>query len=192
MMKTNRSLIALVVALGLIPVVLHATIVTVVLTPIRDDLRTDVNTIQWIITGYLIANAAVITVGGYLANCFGRKRMFLLGLLVFTTGSVLSGLSPGIGWLIAFRVLQGVGGGLQQALGPTLASRSASWATRWWGIAARQAIGTPVPAWYPSLHLSDGLDGMAGGVCLRRISDTGKSPQACRGRSTRLLINAQR
>lgn len=121
MMKTNRSLIALVVALGLIPVVLDATIVTVVLTPIRNDLRTDVNTIQWIITGYLLANAAVITVGGYLANCFGRKRMFLLGLLVFTTGSVLSGLSPGIGWLIAFGVLQGVGGGLLQSLGPALA-----------------------------------------------------------------------
>jgi len=109
-MKTNRYLIALVAALGLIPVVLDTTIVTVVLTPIRNDLRTDVNTIQWIVTGYLLANAAVVAIGGYLANRFGRKRMFLLGLMVFTLGSVLSGVSPGIGWLIAFRVLQGIGG----------------------------------------------------------------------------------
>ncbi len=120
-MKTNRYLIALVAALGLIPVVLDTTIVTVVLTPIRNDLRTDVNTIQWIVTGYLLANAAVVAIGGYLANRFGRKRMFLLGLMVFTLGSVLSGVSPGIGWLIAFRVLQGIGGGLLLPLGPALA-----------------------------------------------------------------------
>jgi MFS family permease len=90
-MKTNRYLIALVVALGLFPLLLDTTIVTVALTPIRTDLRTDVNTVQWILTGYLLANAAVITAGGYLANRFGRKRMFLLGLLVFTLGSVLAG-----------------------------------------------------------------------------------------------------
>jgi DHA2 family multidrug resistance protein len=120
-MKTNRYLIALVAALSLFPVILDTTIVTVVLTPIRNDLRTDVNTIQWIVTGYLLANAAVVAIGGYLANRFGRKRMFLLGLTVFTIGSVLSGISPGIGWLIAFRVLQGIGGGLLLPLGPALA-----------------------------------------------------------------------
>ena len=120
-MKTNRYLIALVAALALIPVVLDTTIVTVVLTPIRNDLRTDVNTVQWIVTGYLLTNAAVVTVGGYLANRFGRKRMFLFGITVFTLGSVLSGISPGIGWLIVFRVLQGIGGGMLLPLGPTLA-----------------------------------------------------------------------
>ena len=120
-MKNNRYLIALVAALGLIPIVLDTTIVTVALTSIRTTLGTDVNTVQWIVTGFFLANAAVVAVGGYLANRFGRKRMFILGLTVFTLGSVLCGLSPSIGWLITFRVLQGIGGGILLPIGPALA-----------------------------------------------------------------------
>jgi len=120
-MKSNRYLIALVAALGLIPVVLDTTIVTVALNPIRDELKTDINTIQWIVTGFFLANAAIVTVGGYLANRFGRKRVFILGLSVFTIGSALCAISPSITWLIAFRVLQGVGGGLLLPIGATLA-----------------------------------------------------------------------
>lgn len=120
-MKNNRYLIALVAALGLIPIVLDTTIVTVALTSIRTDLGTDVNTVQWIVTGFFLANAAVVAVGGYLANRFGRKRMFILGLTIFTLGSVLCGLSPSIGWLITFRVLQGIGGGILLPIGPALA-----------------------------------------------------------------------
>jgi DHA2 family multidrug resistance protein len=120
-MRNNRYLIALVAALGLIPVVLDTTIVTVALTPIRSDLHTDVNTVQWIITGFFLASAAVVAVGGYLANRFGRKRMFIFGISVFTIGSALCGVSPGIGWLIAFRVLQGIGGGILLPIGPALA-----------------------------------------------------------------------
>jgi DHA2 family multidrug resistance protein len=120
-MKSNRYLVALVAALGLIPVVLDSTIVTVALTPIRNDLKTDVNTVQWIVTSFFLASAAVVAVGGYLANRFGRKRMFILGLTLFTLSSLLCGISPGIGWLIAFRILQGVGGGMLLPIGPALA-----------------------------------------------------------------------
>jgi len=63
-MKANRYLIALVAALGLIPIVLDTTIVTVALNPIRADLHTDVNTVQWIVTAFFLANAAVVAVGG--------------------------------------------------------------------------------------------------------------------------------
>lgn len=121
MRKTNRYLIALVVALGLIPVVLDTSIVIVALTPIRGDLHSDINTTQWIVTGFFLANAAVVAVGGYLANRFGRKRLFVLGVVIFTIGSVLCGISPSIGWLIAFRVLQGIGGGILLPIGPALA-----------------------------------------------------------------------
>jgi DHA2 family multidrug resistance protein len=121
MLKSNRYLVALVTALGLIPVVLDTTIVTVALTPIRTDLHTDVNTVQWIVTGFFLASAAVVAIGGYLANRFGRKRMFILGLTVFTLSSALCGIAPNIGWLIAFRVLQGIGGGILLPIGPALA-----------------------------------------------------------------------
>jgi EmrB/QacA subfamily drug resistance transporter len=120
-MRSNRYLIALVAALGLIPVVLDTTIVTVALTPIRDELHTDINSAQWIVTGFFLANAAVVTVGGYLANRFGRQRVFITGLTVFTIGSLLCALSPTIGWLIAFRVLQGIGGGMLLPIGAALA-----------------------------------------------------------------------
>ena len=121
MQTTNRYLIALVAALGLIPVVLDTTIVTVALTPVRNDLHTDINSAQWIVTGFFLANAAVVAVGGYLANRFGRKRLFILGITIFTIGSVLCGVAPSIGWLIAFRVLQGIGGGILLPIGPALA-----------------------------------------------------------------------
>src|SRR5215472_3240427 len=120
-MKINRYLIALVAAFGLIPVALDTTIVVVALNPIRSDLHTDVNTVQWIVTAFFLASAAVVAVGGYLANRFGRKRMFILGIAIFTLSSLLCGISPGIGWLIAFRMLQGIGGGILLPIGPTLA-----------------------------------------------------------------------
>ena len=120
-MRNNRYLIALVAALGLIPVVLDTTIVTIALTHIRDELNTDINTVQWIVTGFFLANAAVVTVGGYLGNRFGRKRTFITGLTVFTIGSLLCAIAPTIGWLIAFRVLQGIGGGMLLPIGATLA-----------------------------------------------------------------------
>ncbi|HEX6797222.1 MAG TPA: DHA2 family efflux MFS transporter permease subunit [Ktedonobacterales bacterium] len=121
MRQSNRYLIAVVAALGLIPVVLDTTIVTVALGPIRGELHTDVNSVQWIVTAFFLTTAAVVVIGGYLANRFGRKRMFVLGLAIFTLGSVLCGLSPSIGWLIAFRVLQGIGGGVLTTIGVTVA-----------------------------------------------------------------------
>jgi EmrB/QacA subfamily drug resistance transporter len=120
-MRNNRYLIALVAALGLIPVVLDTTIITVALTPIRGELHTDINTAQWIITGFFLANAAIVTVGGYLASLFGRKRVFITGLTIFTLGSLLCAIAPSIGWLIAFRVVQGIGGGMLLPLGAALA-----------------------------------------------------------------------
>ncbi|HEU4782668.1 MAG TPA: DHA2 family efflux MFS transporter permease subunit [Ktedonobacterales bacterium] len=120
-MRHNRYLIAIVAALGLIPIVLDTTIVTVALTSIRDDLHTDINTAQWIVTGFFLANAAVVAVGGYLASRFGRKRIFIVGLTIFTIGSLLCAISPGIGWLIAFRVVQGIGGGMLLPIGAALA-----------------------------------------------------------------------
>lgn len=120
-MKPNRYLIALVAALGLIPIALDTTIVIVALTPIRLALHADVNTAQWIVTGYLLANAATVAVGGYLANRFGRKRLFVLGIALFTVGSALCAFAPSVGWLIGFRVVQGIGGGVLFPIGPALA-----------------------------------------------------------------------
>ena len=117
----RKYLIALVAALGLIPIALDATVVNVVLTPIRQALHADVNTAAWIITAYFLANAAFVTIGGYLGNLFGVKRIFILGLAIFTLGSALCSLSTSMEMLIGFRVLQGIGGGILLPIGPALA-----------------------------------------------------------------------
>lgn len=141
MRTPNRYLIALTAALGLIPVMLDTTIIIVALTPIRNDLHADFNTAQWIVTGFFLSNAAVVAIGGYLSSRFGRKRMFLLGVTIFTVGSMLCGISPTIGWLIAFRVLQGIGGGILFPLGPAIAFDAFPQAER---ARASALIGIPI------------------------------------------------
>src|ERR1700757_22848 len=116
MRSNNRYAIALVAALGLFPVALDSTIVNVAIAPISKALHTDINTIQWIFIGFLLSNAAVLPLSGYLGNRFGAKRLFLLGLSLFTLFSLLCGLAPTESWLVVFRVLQGIGGGLLMPL----------------------------------------------------------------------------
>jgi EmrB/QacA subfamily drug resistance transporter len=112
-MKTSRKyLIALTAALGLVPVVLDSTIVTVALSAIGKSLNTDLNTTQWIVTGYLLANAATIVPAGYIGSRLGMKQTFLVGLSLFTLMSLLCGIAPDGAWLVVFRVLQGIAGGI--------------------------------------------------------------------------------
>jgi EmrB/QacA subfamily drug resistance transporter len=111
MRLTYRWQATLVVALGLLMAILDSTIVSVVLPEIATAFHTDYQTITWVGTGYFLANAAVIPIVGYLSDRVGSKTMFLLVLGLFTLGSALCVLAPTVPWLIAFRVLQGLGGG---------------------------------------------------------------------------------
>jgi len=105
--------------------VLDNTIVNVSLTAMlksfsKQDSSVTINTIQWVITGYFLSQAAIIPIAGYFSNLFGLRRMFLIALGLFTFGSFLCGFSRELdGWfgggvvmLIVFRVLQGIGGGM--------------------------------------------------------------------------------
>lgn len=115
---------SLAVALGLFMAVLDSTIVNVALATMETSFKTNINAIQWVVTGYTLAQAAVIPAAGYLANRFGIKRLYMAALAIFTVGSLLCGLSPhlasadsGDKWLIIFRVFQGLGGGMLFPLG---------------------------------------------------------------------------
>jgi EmrB/QacA subfamily drug resistance transporter len=141
MRHPNRYLIALVAALGLFPIALDSTIVNVAIVPISKALGSDVDTTQWIFIGYLLANAAVVTMSGYLGNRFGTKRLFLLGIVIFTAISFLCGLAPNEGWLIALRVLQGLGGGLLLPLGMAIAMQPFSATER---ARAMAVVGIPL------------------------------------------------
>jgi EmrB/QacA subfamily drug resistance transporter len=121
MQTRSKYLIALAAALGLFPIVLDTTIVNVAIVPIERSLHTSVDVVQWIILGYLLANAAMTPPSGYLGIRFGVKRLFLVGICLFTGFSFLCGIAPSQEWLVAFRILQGLGGGLLLPLGMALA-----------------------------------------------------------------------
>ena len=102
---------AIITALGLFMAVLDNTIVNVALQYMRRDFQTSQSTIEWVVTGYFLSQAAVIPAIGYLSDRIGSKTVFLAALAMFTLGSGLCALAPNEGFLIAFRVFQGLGGG---------------------------------------------------------------------------------
>ena len=91
---------------------LDSTVVNVALPHISDDLGGGLSGLQWTLDGYLLTLSALLLLGGALGDEYGRKRMFVIGLVWFTAASVLCGIAPDIGTLIAARALQGVGGAL--------------------------------------------------------------------------------
>jgi EmrB/QacA subfamily drug resistance transporter len=98
--------------LGAVMSILDTTIVNVALATLSKDLHSSLATIQWVVTGYMLALAAVIPVTGWASRRFGAKRVFLISLGLFTLGSLLCGLATTDTELILFRVLQGMGGGM--------------------------------------------------------------------------------
>ena len=91
---------------------IDATVVNVALPAIGKSLGTGFSGLQWTVTAYTLTLAAFILLGGSLADRFGRRKVFLIGVVWFAVASLLCGLAPGIGTLIAARTLQGVGGAL--------------------------------------------------------------------------------
>src|SRR5437763_3821162 len=102
---------------------LDTTIVNVALPALQHDFHTSVDRIEWVVTGYLLSLAVFIPVSGYLADRFGSKRIYLIAIALFTTASVLCGLSQNEGQLIAFRILQGAGGGMMVPVGTAMLFR---------------------------------------------------------------------
>jgi EmrB/QacA subfamily drug resistance transporter len=104
---------------------LDTTIVNVALITLSRDLKTGLDNVQWVVTAYLLSLAAVIPVTAWATRRFGAKRLFIISIVLFTVGSALCGVATSVGELVAFRVLQGVGGGLIMPIGMTIIVRSA-------------------------------------------------------------------
>src|SRR6187397_373393 len=93
-------------------VILDATIVNVALPSIQKDLGLSEANLQWIISSYTLVFGGFLLLGGRAGDLLGRKRVFLVGLVIFTVASLLNGISTSSGMLIAFRALQGLGAAL--------------------------------------------------------------------------------
>src|SRR5687767_690591 len=101
---------------GMLMIVLDATIVNVALPSIQDDLGFSQSNLAWVVNAYLIAFGGLLLLAGRLGDLLGQRRVFLAGLAVFTTASVLCALSQTEGMLIAARFVQGVGGAMSSAV----------------------------------------------------------------------------
>src|SRR5437588_2640466 len=98
------------VCLGQFMVVLDISIVNVALPSIQKDLRFSASGLQWVVNAYTLTFAGFLLLGGRTADLFGRRRMFLVGLGMFTVASILGGLAQSQATLVGARVLQGLGG----------------------------------------------------------------------------------
>jgi EmrB/QacA subfamily drug resistance transporter len=117
--------VSAVVIVGSIMSILDTTIVNVALDTLGRELHSTIAQIQWVVTGYMLALAAVIPVTGWAARRFGAKRVYLVSLVLFTLGSALCGLATSTTELIVFRVIQGLGGGMILPIGQLMMAEAA-------------------------------------------------------------------
>ena len=152
--KYNPWLIAVVVALGAFMEVLDTSIANVALPYMAGSLAASNDQSTWVLTSYLVSNAIVLPISGWLAVRFGRKRFFMTCLAIFTVSSLLCGVAPNLGFLLLFRILQGAGGGglqpmAQAILADTFPPHQRGLAFALYGITAVMAptIGPTLGGW---------------------------------------------
>ncbi|GAA1988443.1 MFS transporter [Catenulispora subtropica] len=107
--RPNRAVLLAVTCLGQFMVLLDNTIVGAALPDMQHRLHTQLTGLQWIVDAYVLLVAMLLLSGGVFADRFGRKRVYLTGVAVFTAASALCSLAPSVGWLVSGRVLQGIG-----------------------------------------------------------------------------------
>ena len=152
--KFNPWLIAVVVALAAFMEVLDTSIANVALPYMGGDLGASNDESTWVLTSYLVSNAIILPISGWLAGTLGRKRFFMICLTIFTVSSLLCGIAPSLGLLLFFRVLQGAGGGglqpmAQAILADTFPPEKRGLAFALYGITAVTAptIGPTLGGW---------------------------------------------
>ena len=118
--RRARWLALIVLCLGDLMIVLDGTIVNVALPSIRDDLGFTETSLAWVVNGYLLTFGGFLLLGGRLGDLFGQRRMFLIGIALFTAASLACGLAGTQGLLVAARAVQGLGGALVSAVALSL------------------------------------------------------------------------
>jgi DHA2 family multidrug resistance protein len=152
--RYNPWLVAVVVALAAFMEVLDTSIANVALPYMAGNLGASNDQSTWVLTSYLVSNAIILPMTGWLAGALGRKRFFMSCLGIFTISSLLCGIAPSLGFLLLFRVLQGAGGGglqpmAQAILADTFPPEKRGLAFALYGITAIMAptIGPTLGGW---------------------------------------------
>ncbi|MBU2514739.1 MFS transporter [bacterium] len=120
----NKWLVLATTGMGIFLATVDGSIVNVALPTLVNSLNTDFSVIQWVVLSYLLTVTTLMLSIGRLGDMIGKKKLYAVGFVVFTTGSVLCGLSPSVYWLIAFRVIQAIGAALVMALGMAIVTEA--------------------------------------------------------------------
>src|SRR6266480_3229261 len=116
----TRWIALIVLCLGTLMIVLDTTIVNVALPSIRTDLGFSQTSLAWVVNAYLLTFGGFLLLGGRLGDLFGHRRLFLAGITLFTTASVVCGLATSQGLLVGARAVQGLGGAVADAVALSL------------------------------------------------------------------------
>src|ERR1700744_6294704 len=109
--QTNPWLIAVTVSMATFMEVMDTSIANVALRHIAGSVGADQSEATWVLTSYLVSNAVVLPISGWLSSVIGRKKFYMSCVVIFTVSSFLCGIAPSLPLLLLFRVIQGAGGG---------------------------------------------------------------------------------
>src|SRR5712691_1248678 len=148
------------VTFGLFMIMLDNTVVNVALPSIQKDLKIGVSELEWVVNGYAVTFAVLMLTGGKLADLLGRRRIFVVGLAIFTASSLACGLANSAGLLIGARVIQGVGAALMNPA--TLSIITATFPPR--------QRGTAIGIWAGVSAMALAIGPLVGGLLTEKIS----------------------
>jgi EmrB/QacA subfamily drug resistance transporter len=156
----RRMLVLAICCMSLLIVGMDVTIVNVALNSISRDLHASLSDLQWTVDAYTLVLASLLMLAGSTADRLGRRRTFQLGLALFTLGSLLCSVAPSLGWLVAFRMMQAIGGSMLNPVAMSIITNV---------FTERRERAFAIGVWGSVVGISFGLGPVVGGLLIESV-----------------------